>query len=104
MEAWIPFLLWDKYLPILATVGAMTLTFTLFRLSAFNNFVDVRKTTIRHVFRELCEAFPDLLVLVQNIGKSRPPKRGNRVVPDAWRTWQCPAILCVGALGMGRGD
>jgi hypothetical protein len=54
---------------LLAALGAISFTFVIFRLTSFNTFVDHRKTALRTIFREVCEAYPDLLLLIQNIGR-----------------------------------
>ena len=55
---------------VFAALGAMTLAFALYRLASINSFIDNRKNLIRSVFREACEAFPELSVLVQKLGRS----------------------------------
>lgn len=62
-------------LPFLAALAATSVALAMYRLTSINTFVDHRKNVLRSVFREVCEVFPDLILLIQNIGKTGEPKR-----------------------------
>jgi TRAP-type uncharacterized transport system fused permease subunit len=62
-------------LPFLAALVATSVAAAMYRLTSINTFIDHRKNVLRSVFREVCEAFPDLILLVQNVGKTGDPKR-----------------------------
>ena len=57
-------------LPFLAALAATSVAVAIYRLTSINTFVDHRKNVLRSVFREVCEVFPDLILLIQNIGKT----------------------------------
>jgi len=67
-------------LQLLVAFGAISFTFVIFRLSSFNTFIDHRKTVLRGVFREVCEAYPDLLLLIQNIANTGARDKELRIL------------------------
>jgi hypothetical protein len=62
-------------LPVFAALAATAVAFGLYRLTSLNTFIDHRKNALRSVFREVCEVYPDLILLIQNIGKTGKPMK-----------------------------
>jgi hypothetical protein len=67
-------------LQLFAALAATAVGLALYRITSINTFIDHRKNILRSVFREVCEVFPDLILLIQNIGKTRDARSEVAIV------------------------